>query len=491
MSSLADNITIDGEVGYKYRPAGATIKAFHENDTSFVRVLIGPLGSSKTIGCISEVLHRIHNQAADKLGRRRSRWVFARNTLPDFFTTTWKDLKECTEQMGIGTYSVGTPPMWKGEYIRKEDGTLVDFEIIGICFDHPDDQKKARGLQLSGVWFNEMKELARANVDLLMSRVGRFPPRAQVPDAWNGCIGDTNAPDRDHWLVKLALEEKPEGWWFGIQPGGVEKVGGEWRAIPTAENVQNLPVNYYQRLIAGRPESWIRQNLANEFVFHADGRAVHPDFSEQMHVRQVRATPATSITIGIDFGRTPAAAICQQQSNGCWYVLDEFTTDNMGALEFGQLLIKFLNDKYPNFAMEFWGDPAGSQHSQTDSTTPFIMLEQAGIYAYPTHTNDYESRTTVLDNQLRQITDGAPSFLVDPRCITLIKGLAGAYMFKRVRISGEDRFHDLPVKDATSHVCEALHYAMLGKGLGEALLFSQVGEDDYGGDWHPDQKQFE
>ena len=120
------------------------------------------------------------------------------------------------------------------------------------------------------------------------------------------------------------------------------------------------------------------------------------------------------------------------------------------------------------------------------------MLEQAGIYAYPTHTNDYEERTTVLDNQLRQIIDGVPAFLVDPRCRTLVKGLAGAYMFRRVRISGEDRFHDTPVKDATSHVCEALHYAMLGKGLGDALLFSQASEDDYTTDeWHPKQAQYE
>lgn len=479
-------------VDFEYSPAGATLRTFHLQEGEFVRVLIGPLGSGKTQASISEILDKIHNQAVDSNGRRRSRWVVARNTLPDLFTTTIKDFREITDQMNVGNFQVGTPPTWSGEYRRAEDGTTVEFEVIFLAFDHPDDEKKARGLQLSGVWFNEMKELSRRNVDMLMGRVGRFPPRAQVPDAWNGVIGDTNAPDRDHWLIKLALEEKPEGWWFGIQPGGVQKHGGEWMENPQAENAQNLPKNYYKRLIAGRAESWIRQNLANEFVFHSDGRPVHPDFSESMHVQPVRATPAIKLYVGIDFGRTPAAVVCQEQHNGCWYVLDELVTENSNAYAFGKTLNKFLNERYSGFAVEVYGDPAGNQMAQTSDDTPFLMLEAAGITAWPAPTNDYEERTTVLDKQLREIVQGQPAFLVHPNCVTVIKGLAGAYMFRRVRVSGEDRYHDVPVKDSTSHACESLHYAMLGRGLG-TQLFSQAWQEEYDQieEWHPPKRIFE
>ena len=474
-----------------YRPAGATIKTFHESK-EFVRVLIGPLGSSKTMACINEILYRIDSQALDINGKRRSRWVVARNTQPDLFTTTIKDFREVIDTFQIGEFRLGTPPTWKGEYQRPQDSSMVEFEVIFLAFDHPDDSKKARGLQLSGAWFNEMKELSRTNIDMLTSRVGRFPPRAQCQNAWSGVIGDTNAPDRDHWLVKLALDTKPEGWWFGIQPAGVEKIGGEWRAIETAENVQNLPVNYYQRLCSGRPEAWIRQNLANEFVFYADGRPVHPGFSESLHVEHLVATPSIPLIVGIDFGRTPAAVVIQQQFNGCVYVLKEITTENMGALQFGQVLRDFLNEHFAGFSMQLFGDPAGNQMAQTSDDTPFMMLERSGLEAWPAPTNDFEERTSVLDDFLARLIEGRPAILVNHSCRVVIKGLAGAYMFKRVQVSGEDRYRDDPVKSPESHAVEALHYAMLGKGLGQ-MLFSQEWQEAYEDveKWRPDPKMFE
>ncbi len=480
---------VDTDIAYK--PQGPILKSFHDQYAQFVRVLIGPLGSGKTQSCIFEILRQINSQVPDINGVRRSRWVIARNTQPDLFTTTIKDFREVTDPMKLGTFSLGTPPTWRGDYQHTDGNTKVEFEVIFLAFDHPDDSKKARGLQLTGVWFNEMKELARANCDLLMSRVGRFPPRAQCPDAWNGCIGDTNAPDRDHWLVKLALETKPENWWFGIQGPGVIKIGGEWVQSNKGENVQNLPKNYYKRLVAGRPEAWIRQNLANEFVFYADGRSVHPDFAESIHVQPVRPTPSIPLFVGIDFGRTPAATIIQQQHNGTIYVLDELVTENMGAKRFGEILSEFINKRYDNYSLQLYGDPAGSQHSQTDEQTPFDMLELAGLSAWPASTNDYETRTTVLDVQLRQLHEGQPAILIDPRCTTLIKGLAGAYMFKRVQVSGEDRWHDQPVKSPESHVCESLHYGLLGMGMGDQL-FSQAWQQEYDSveSWSPAMRLF-
>lgn len=164
----------------RYAPQGATLKKFHEKYLNFVRVLIGPLGSGKTQACIFEILRQIDNQVPDSQGRRRSRWVVARNTQPDLFTTTIKDFREVVDDMNVGTFSLGTPPAWTGEYTRPGDGTTVVFEVLFLAFDHEQDSKKARGLQLTGVWFNEMKELSRALFALTLRSWGEERPQRML-----------------------------------------------------------------------------------------------------------------------------------------------------------------------------------------------------------------------------------------------------------------------------------------------------------------------
>jgi hypothetical protein len=60
-----------------------------------------------------------------------------------------------------------------------------------------------------------------------------------------------NAPDEDHWYFKLAEEDRPEGWKFHRQPGGVFKDGEDWKVNPDAENLFNLPTAYYHQGYAG------------------------------------------------------------------------------------------------------------------------------------------------------------------------------------------------------------------------------------------------
>jgi hypothetical protein len=411
-------------------------------------------------------------------------------------TTTIKDWRAWTDPMSIGTYKGGggQPPSWVCKY-RRPDGTTVEAELIFLAFDLPDDQKKARGLQLTGLWLNETKELSQANVSMLMSRVGRYPG-AVVPKARYSIIGDTNAPDRDHYLARLALDTKPEGWRFFFQTGAVQKDGGKWRVNPLAENLSNLPRDYYFNALQGKAESWIRQNLANELVFHSDGRPVHPDFNEQLHVSPVLPLAGLPLVVGIDFGRTPAATVWQRQPNGCWFGLDELCTVNTSANTFGRLLRKHLNTEYPGFTIRLWGDPAGGAQAQTEDETPFDMLLAHGLEVLPAPTNDFERRITAVDANLRTLIEGKPAIQIDPKCRTLIRGLAGAYQYRRVRISGEERYHDQPVKDATSHCVESAHYALLGEGEGDMLFQSQWGEqfrqvEQEMGGWAPSAAFFE
>jgi len=479
-------------VTLKYKPQGRQLAEF-DRRKEFVRVLIGPLGSGKTFAAIMRILRAAHTQTPDRHHVRRSRWCIARNSLPDLLSTTIPDVRQVVDDMDIGTWNMSSPITWTAQYARQ-DGTKVALTILFRSFDGEQATKKARGMQLTGIWVDELAEFHKANFDMLVGRVKRYPPKSHVPDAKFECLATSNSCAKDHWLAKIALAAtKPHNWWVGIQPGGVIEEGNRWVENPRAENFNNLPRHYYRDQLGGKKESWIRQNLANQFVNHGDGRPVHPGFNEQLHVGVVHATPGIPLHVGIDFGRTPAAVVAQRQLNGQWYVLRELVTVNMGAKGFGKLLLDLLNSQFATFDVaEVTGDPSGEAMAQTRDETPFDMLALAGIEAMPAYTNDPLIRYEALDEQLTVLIDGAPGFIVDESCTTLIRGLAGEYNFRRLQVVGSETYQDKPNKGPTSHVCEALHYMLLGAGEGDAL-FDEGWENEYGDveSWAPADEYFE
>jgi hypothetical protein len=474
----------------KYRPQGPTLAAFHKSP-AFVRIIIGPLGSAKTFSAINEILDLCHNQVPDNQGVRHNRWCIARDTMPNLKAATIPDARVVLDKLNPDGWNWDAPIRWTHSYPRK-DGTTVEVELMFRSFDGIQDVVDARGMQLTGVWVDELGEFNKVNLDMLIGRVKRYPPRAQVPNARFDVLGTSNAVPRDHWLYAI-VERPPPNWWVGVQPGGVIKVGNEWVENPRAENLQNLAKNYYRDQLGGKKESWIRQNLANEFVHHTDGRPVHPDFNEQYHVGKVHAIPGLPLTLGFDFGRTPAMIVMQRQVSGQWHVLKELVTQNMGANKFGKIAKKLLNQYYNGFVIEdATGDPAGTQMTQTDDDTPFMMLEKQGIEALPAHTNDPEVRFAVLDELFTTMIEGEPAIIIDEGCTTLISGLAGAYQFRRIQIVGREEYRDKPDKGPTSHICEATHYGLLGAGEGD-ILFDQEGQDEWDEieSWAPSDHYYE
>ena len=457
-------------VRLNYKAQGSTLNEFHTRD-EFVRGLIGPLGSGKTFAAINEILMRIHNQVPDRHNVRDSRWVIARNSYPDLLSATIPDFRSITDNIPFSRFKMGNVISWDVEYARN-DGTTVKGHVEFKSFDGEQDVKKARGLQLTGIWVDELAEFGKPNWDMLIGRVGRYPQRDMNPNARHDCLFTSNACPRDHWLAQLALQNTPVNWWIGIQPPGLTRVGNRWVENARAENINNLPDGYYLRQVGGKKESWIRQNLGNEFVHHSDGRPIHPDFNEQYHVADLEPLPAIPLYLGMDWGRTPAAVIAQQQPNGQWFVLKEIVLDNAGADKLGRTVKRVLNAEYSGYTISAaTGDPSGTAQSQTKDETPIdIFTEYSGVQALPAHTNDFELRVAALDNLLTQIIEGQPAIMIDRSCQTLIGGLSGAYQFRRVQVTGSERFHDQPDKGPSSHVTESLHYLLMGAGEGDKLF---------------------
>lgn len=466
---------ISADIDFSYKPQGHTLDEYIRS-TEQRTFICGPLGSSKTNASCWKAFRVMLGQSPDESGVRRTRILAIRNTYSDLFSTTIKDWLEMFDGLGQFKRGGAEPPTHHLKF-RLEDGTQVDAEMIFLALDREDHVKKLRGMQLTAAWLNEVKELVFAVVQMVDLRIGRYPKNV----TWYGMFGDTNAPDTDHWYYRLAEEVKPEGWKFLKQPGGLIRrtADSPWELNPKAENVCNLPVNYYMKGAQGKADGWILINLANEYGFVADGKPVYPDYRDSVHCKEFELIPGLPIYLGLDFGLTPAAWIAQRTASGQWRVRFELCTADTGVIRFARELKRFLAEKCPGYLIaKITGDPAGDQRQMgdNDESTVFQILEANGIKAEPANTNDFTIRTEAVSSTLRRMIDGEPGFLLHPDCRVSRKGMQGGYRFRRMQVAGDERYTYDPVKNAFSHPCEAGQYLLLGAGEGISVLRANSGE---------------
>ena len=470
-----------------YKPAGETLRQFMLCNT-FFRGLRGPVGSGKSACCCIEVFRRAMEQAPGPDGIRRSRWAVVRNTNPQLRTTTIKTWLDWFPEHVWGKMTWHPPPFV--HRIRRGD---VDLEVIFLALDKPEDVKKLLSLELTGVWINEAREVPKTIVDACTMRVGRFPSMKDGGPSWYGVIADTNAPDEEHWWPVMAGEAplpehisreealmlvKPDTWQFFNQPGGMREIKDAegnltgYEKNPKAENIKNLTPGYYPEIIKGKTRSWINVYVLNRLDSLNDGKGVYRNvFVRDVHVARepILWAQGVPITVGLDFGLTPAAVFLQQ-TRGRWFALGELVTEDMGAVRFAELLRRELARRFPGATYTFFGDPAGDGRAQTDERTPFQILRAAGIKAYPTHTNDPALRIEAVEAVLSRMVNGQPGFLIDPGCTVLIRGFDGGYHYRRMQVSGLERYEPSPDKNRFSHVHDACQYGLVGGGEGRKVL---------------------
>lgn len=456
------------------KPQGETLKQYSE---SLVRrcFIMGPLGSGKTFESCVKMFKLMCNQEPNNEGKRKTRFYAIRNTYPDLLTTTIKDWIDLFGD--LGKYKGGgiSPPT-HSLLFRLPDKTLVQSEVVFIAMDKPAAVKKLRGAQLTGAWLNEAKELFKSTVDMVDLRIGRYPSKADGGCTWYGIFGDTNAPDDDSWYYDLAEVSKPNGWQFLKQPGGVIKEmkrdehehehdnfswTGKWIVNSKAENVNNLPDDYYKDGMEGKANDWVSVNLANAYGNTNDGKPIYEkQWSDTLHVSEtIEVIPGHPIIVGFDFGLTPAAIIGQETPNGCINILHEIIGDGQGIKQFVQESVRpLLNEVYKNCPWRFVGDPSGNKRADTDEQTVFKVLDELGMPTEAANTNDPEVRWEAVRTPLQQLRDGKPSFQLHKRCAVLRKGFNSGYHFKKVQVSGANKYSVKANKNRFSHPHDGLQY---------------------------------
>ena len=354
-------------------------------------------------------------------------------------------------------------------------------EVVFLALDRAEDVRKLRGTQFTWEWFNEAKELPYHIIDKALERLGRYPKQSDVPGGYRyGAVADYNAPDELNWAYLKAEEEKPEGWEFFVQPGGVIKVDGKWVPNPAAENIHNLPGGhgYYMRLLPGKRDDSIACELGNVYTMVRHGRPVYEhSYNDQVHSVDKLELLSTPILLGWDFGRTPAVVIGQEDENGQLLIIREVFQEGIGVRNFVKQVAKpiirqLAKGRGIGFSV---GDPAGKTRNEDDNTS-LTILEDEGIPTEPApgH-NALTPRLDAVDAQLTRMIMGEPGMLVCRKGAPIIrKGFVSGYCYPEYNIQGggeEKRIGDQPQKNRYSHPHDALQYLCL-------RLEEGYGEDD-------------
>lgn len=441
-----------------------TGERFHDDD-SFVRGTIGPIGSGKSVMCCMEIIMRAHEQIPNSKGVRRSRWAVVRNTYGELRSTTIKTWQAWVPDHVMPlVYDAPIRGTWEK---RLDDGTVMELELLFLALDRPDHVRKLLSLELTGAWLNEAREIPKAILDGLTGRVNRFPSLAEGGFNWSGIIMDTNPPDTDHWWYRVAEEETPKGWSFYAQPPALThtpELG--WQPNPQAENIEHLTTgyDYYLKAVQGKTMEWCKVYVMGQYGSVQDGKQIFPEYNDDIHSRlSLDVYKNLPLIIGVDFGLTPAAVICQRSVRGQLRALSEVVSDGMGIRQFTRDVLRpHLQSKFPGMGVTMPCDPAGTQRAQTDERTCFDELVAAGFKPVAARTNAFLPRREAVAGFLTRMTDGEPGFLLSQEgCPVVRRGFLGGYKFRRVQVAGEERYHDVPDKNKFSHPMDALQYAAL------------------------------
>lgn len=440
------------------KPLGPIAYRYYTDD-SRVACIVGPVGSAKsTASCLRLARHALQQKVGPD-GVRRSRFGIVRNTKRQLRDTTIKTWQQLFPEDIYGQFYRGDDlrHVWR---VKGEDGVPVEAEFMFRALDDEADVANLLSLEVTGFYFNEVREISEAIITHAGRRAGRFPAVHDGGCTWSGWISDSNPWDVEHFLHDRFVESPREGWVLFRQPSGL---------APDAENVENLQPGYYENALKDYSPEDARVYVHAEWGRTRAGKPIYTDYNDLTHCRPFELSPVLPLRIGMDFGRTPAATIGTRSATGQWKIRHELVTEDMGLVRFGELVASFVRDRYPGWPIaSITGDPAGEARDANDKTA-FDILAGAGLRAEPAQTNDPSLRIESVNKAFRTMEQGEPALLIHPECKVLRRACIDGYRYRKLKTSDE-RYDDKPDKNKWSHVAEALQYMLVGGGDARALV---------------------
>lgn len=451
--------------------APPTVGRFMASDAK-MRVIMGPVGSGKSVACSMEILRRASQQRPGRDGKRRTRFAVVRETVRQLADTTIKTFLDWFPPGICGNFMKTT----KTYYLQLGD---IECEVMFRALDDADDVANLNSLELTGAWFNECRDIDPTIVDAMSKRIGRYPSAKDGGPTWYGMWGDTNPPTMDTWWYyqmekidpKDGVSVNDNGWDVFKQPSG---------RSPYAENIENLPDGYYDT--QGRSEEYIRVFIDGEYGLSLAGTPVYkyfrPDYHMAKSTLRVAVNGTRPIIVGMDLGLTPAAVCGQIDPRGRALVLAEAVSFDMGIQRFIRTVLRpLLYERFPGAPVMVICDPAGVQRAQTDERSAVDIIKAEGLRVIPARTNNITARIAAVDDYLMRQVDGEPGFLLDPSCNRLKAAMMGGYRFHpkngTIEKTGDAGKHS-HVAEALQYLCLHLHSTFEGGHLMQAREIQRV-----------------
>ena len=415
----------------------------------FYNFIVGPVGSSKTTGALFKIAYMAGLQEKSPIdGIRRTRVVVVRNTAPQLRDTTISSFNYW--------FKDGTAGKW-----RATDKTFVlrfgdvECEVMFRALDTADDVSRVLSLEVTFAVLDEFVQIEPAIVEALSGRCGRYPPKIEGGATNFGMWGASNPGVEDSWWHSFLIENKPSNATYYHQPSGLS---------PDAENIENLPLNYYKNLMEGKSEAWNQVFIHANWGYSVAGKPVVPMFNRDYHVAKTDLIPNKflPLVIGYDPGvRNSAMVLGQQDLFGRLQVLDEVVLENYGAARAcTDRLIPLLNAKYKGFEVIIAPDPAANARAQTNETSVADVLKEARFKKYWTvkfaTTNLIAPRLAAIDYYAARRTEKGEALIIGRNCKALIKALSNGWIYGQTKAGSGER--EVPDKNIHSHIGDSFGY---------------------------------
>lgn len=454
--------------------ANETGKQFSIDET-FVQLIIGPYGSGKSTMCVHKIVERACKMPRWHNGRRKSKWLIIRNTSGELQSTT---LQTWLQWFGdLGVIKKRQKPLLTYEHTFNDGQGLIELELVFIALDRDEDIRKLKSIEATAAYINELSEVPQSVLHHLIGRVNhRYPSQGFCSEPyWSGIICDTNPPDTDHWIFKdfetnptpnYKIFHQPSGLGLSADGSFLKDEEGNYIANKFCDNYLNLSPDYYPKLAEKRSEGFIKVYCAGQYGIVESGKRVYPEYNDDIHSAvNVTALQGIPIHLGWDFGLTPACVVIQISPRGQIRILKEYLAEDMGIRTFVQnIVLPALPVDFPyNKIGESEADPSGlASDGIMEELSCIGELNSLGIKTNAAHTNDPAVRISSVRYFLNTMIDGQPALQLNrDKCAVLRKGFVNGYHYKRMSITGDERYQDKPNKNRFSHPHDALQYILM------------------------------